>query len=102
MYRERLGTDTCLRRMKDARTAEDLYQRALAAGLRPGTRIRVVLRSKKYPAEPWVVRGRQRGVVLEVHPYIFVCEVGGMRTSYRYNELFGDEAVRIAMQGVME
>ena len=92
MYRERLGTDTCLRRMKDARTAEDLYQRALAAGLR----------SKKNPAEPWVVRGRQRGVVLEVHPYIFVCEVGGMRTSYRYNELFGDEAVRIAMQGVME
>ena len=86
--------------MVHGKTAEELHRLAIRAGLRPGRRVRIVMRVLDKAARERVVRDRRRGVVVAVYPYIFTCEVGGVRENYRYNELFGDEAVRIALQGV--
>ncbi len=86
--------------MVHGKTAEELHLLAIQAGLRPGARVRIVTRVMDKDARERVVRDRRRGVVVAVYPYIFTCEVGGRKVSYRYNELFGDEAVRVALQGV--
>ena len=85
--------------MVHGKTAGELYRLAIRAGLRPGARVRIVTRVKNAAGER-LVRDRRRGAVAAVYPYIFTCEVGGKRENYRYNELFGDEAVRVALQGV--
>lgn len=85
--------------MVHGKTADELYRLAIRAGLRPGAKVRIVTRVKNAAGER-LVRDRRRGVVVAVYPYIFTCEVGGKRENYRYNELFGDEAVRVALQGV--
>ena len=86
--------------MVHGKTAGELYRLAIRAGLRPGARVRIVTRVTNKAGWHCVVRDRRRGVVMAVYPYIFTCEVGGKRENYRYNELFGDEAVRVALQGV--
>ena len=86
--------------MVHGKTAGELYRLAIRAGLRPGAKVRIVTRVLDKTARERVVRDRRRGVVAAVYPYIFTCEVGGKRENYRYNELFGDEAVRVALQGV--
>lgn len=86
--------------MKHGKTAEELYRLAIRAGLCPGRKVRIVTRALDKAARERVVRDRRWGVVVAVYPYIFTCEVGGRKVSYRYNELFGDEAVRVAMMGV--
>ena len=86
--------------MVHGKTAGELYCLAIRAGLRPGAKVRIVTRVTNKAGRHSLVRDRRRGVVVAVYPYIFTCEVGGRKVSYRYNELFGDEAVRIAMQGV--
>ena len=85
--------------MVHGKTADELYRLAIRAGLYPGAKVRIVTRVKNAAGER-LVRDRRRGVVVAVYPYIFTCEVGGKRENYRYNELFGDEAVRVALQGV--
>ena len=85
--------------MVHGKTAKELHLPAIRAGLRPGAKVWIVTRVKNAAGER-LVRDRRRGVVVEVYPYIFTCEVGGKRENYRYNELFGDEAVRVALQGV--
>ena len=86
--------------MVHGKTAGELYRLAMQAGLRPGAKVRIVEQVLDKVARERVVRDRRRGVVVAVYPYIFTCEVGGRKVSYRYNELFGDEAVRMALQGV--
>lgn len=85
--------------MVHGKTADELYRLAIRAELRPGAKVRIVTRVTNGARER-LVRDRRRGVVVAVYPYIFTCEVGGRKVSYRYNELFGDEAVRVALQGV--
>lgn len=85
--------------MVQGKTVGELYRLAIRAGLYPGAKVRIVTRVKNAAGER-LVRDRRRGVVVAVYPYIFTCEVGGKRENYRYNELFGDEAVRVALQGV--
>lgn len=85
--------------MVHGKTADELYRLAIRAGLYPDAKVRIVTRVKNAAGER-LVRDRRRGVVVAVYPYIFTCEVGGRKVSYRYNELFGDEAVRVALQGV--
>mgnify|MGYP004599460451 CR=1 FL=1 len=85
--------------MVHGKTADELYRLAIRAGLYPGAKVRIATRVKNAAGER-LVRDRRRGVVVAVYPYIFTCEVGGKRENYRYNELFGDEAVRVALQGV--
>ena len=86
--------------MVHGKTADELYRLAVRAGLRPGVKIRIVTRVTNKAGQHCLVRDRRHGVVVAVYPYIFTCEVGGVRENYRYNELFGDEAVRVALQGV--
>ena len=86
--------------MKHGRTAEELHRLAIRAGLCPGRKVRIVTRVTNKAGQYRLVRDKQRGVVVAVYPYIFTCEVGGRKVSYRYNELFGDEVVRVAMRRV--
>ncbi len=86
--------------MVHGKTAEELHLLAIQAGLCPGRKVRIVTRVTNKAGQHCLVRDRRRGVVAAVYPYIFTCEVGGRKVSYRYNELFGDEAVRVALQGV--
>ena len=86
--------------MVHGRTEEELHRLAIRAGLCPGRKVRIVTRVAHKAGRHCLVRDRRRGTVVAVYPYIFICEVDGRKCSYRYNELFGDEEVRVAMQGV--
>ena len=63
-----------------------------ARGLKAGRKVRIE-QFEKYE------NGKTRryfrsGRVTELHPYIFVCEVGRVRECFRYNEFLGNETGR--------
>ncbi len=76
----------------ERRTAEWLRKEAAARGLKAGRKVRIE-RLEKYE-DGKTRRYFRSGRVTELHPYIFVCEVGGVRECFRYNELLGNETGR--------
>jgi hypothetical protein len=76
----------------ERRTAEWLRKEAATRGLKAGRKVRIE-QFEKYE------NGKTRryfrsGRVTELHPYIFVCEVGRGRECFRYNEFLGNETGR--------
>lgn len=76
----------------ERRTAEWLRKEAAAGGLKAGRKVRIE-QFEKYE-DGKTKRFFRSGCVTELHPYIFVCEVGGIRECFRYNELLGNETGR--------
>ena len=76
----------------ERRTAEWLRKEAAARGLKAGRKVRIE-QFEKYENGK-TKRFFRSGRVTELHPYIFVCEVGGVRECFRYNELLGNETGR--------
>ena len=74
------------------RTAEWLRKEAAVRGLKAGRKVRIE-QFEKYENGK-TKRFFRSGCVTELHPYIFVCEVGGIRECFRYNELLGNETGR--------
>ena len=76
----------------ERRTAAWLRKEAAARWLKAGRKVRIE-QFEKYE------NGKTRryfrsGRVTELHPYIFVCEVGRVRECFRYNEFLGNETGR--------
>lgn len=76
----------------ERRTVEWLRKEAAARGLKAGRKVRIE-QFEKYE------NGKTRryfrsGRVTELHPYIFVCEVGRVRERFHYNEFLGNEMGR--------
>lgn len=44
-----------------------------------------------------VLRSRRTGMVLALYPYIFTVQIGNQKESFRYNELFGNEEVKVRL-----
>jgi len=76
----------------ERRTAEWLRKEAAARGLKAGRKVRIE-RLEKYE-DGKTRRYFRSGRVTELHPYIFVCEVGRVRECFRYNEFLGNETGR--------
>ena len=76
----------------ERRTAEWLRKEAAARGLIGFRKVRIE-RLEKYE-DGKTKRFFRSGRVTELHPYIFVCEVGGIRECFRYNEFLGNETGR--------
>lgn len=75
----------------ERRTAEWLRKEAAARGLKAGRKVRIERLEKEGGKTRKYFRS---GRVTELHPYIFVCEVGGIRECFRYNEFLGNETGR--------
>ena len=76
----------------ERRTAEWLRKEAAARGLKAGRKVRIeTMQIDGGGAHRKMIRS---GHVTMLHPYIFVCEVGGIRECFRYNELLGNETGR--------
>ena len=75
----------------ERRTAEWLRKEAAAGGLKAGRKVRIERLEKE---DGKTRRYFRSGCVAELHPYIFVCEVGGIRECFRYNEFLGNETGR--------
>jgi len=75
------------------RTAEFLR---LAADFRiePGKRVRIERRAKTKEGKR-VTREKLSGEVIALYPYIFTVQIGRHITSFRYNELLGDEGTKV-------
>jgi len=74
------------------RTAEWLRKEAAVRGLKAGRKVRIeTMQIDGGGAHRKMIRS---GHVTMLHPYIFVCEVGGVRECFRYNELLGNETGR--------
>lgn len=76
----------------ERRTAAWLRKEAAARGLKAGRKVGIE-QFEKYE------NGKTRryfrsGRVTQLHPYIFVCEVGRVRECFRYNEFLGNETGR--------
>lgn len=76
----------------ERRTAAWLRKETAARGLKTGRKVRIE-QFEKYENGK-TKRFFRSGRVTELHPYIFVCEVGGVRECFRYNELLGNETGR--------
>ena len=76
------------------RTYEWLYELGKKK-LAPGK----VVRIRHYGMDKqgaWQMRGQRRGTVLALHKYHFVVETAnGKRECFRYNQMFGQEEVRV-------
>ena len=74
------------------RTAEWLRKEAAVRGLKAGRKVRIeTMQIDGGGAHRKMIRS---GHVTMLHPYIFVCEVGGIRECFRYNEFLGSETGR--------
>ena len=76
----------------ERRTVEWLRKEAAARGLKAGRKVRIEQLEKCENGK--TKRFFRSGRVTELHPYIFVCEVGGIRECFRYNEFLGSETGR--------
>ena len=75
----------------ERRTAEWLRKEAAARGLKAGRKVRIERLEKEDGKTRKYFRS---GRVTELHPYIFVCEVGRVRERFHYNEFLGNEMGR--------
>ncbi len=76
------------------RTWEKLYEIGKKK-LIPGKQVRI----RRYGLTregQWELRGQRRGTILELHKYHFLVDTGnGKRECFRYNQMFGNEEVRV-------
>ena len=75
---------------------DEMRAAAQAAGLKIGTTIKVDIREKEEGRGGLYSHRTVKGEVLAMYPYIFLCQVGKIKTCFRYSELFGEgRAVRL-------
>ena len=75
----------------------DLKLTAEKMGLAKDTEIMILERSLLKDGA-YITRERRRGIVKEIYPYHFICQMrDGTRESFRYNEFLGDEARLISL-----
>ena len=76
------------------RTAEKLYEIGKKK-LTPGKQVRI----RRYgltKENKWELRSQRRGTILELYKYHFLVDTGnGKRECFRYNQMFGNEEVRV-------
>lgn len=75
------------------RTTEALREAAQLL-LTPGKRVRIEYRITNQSGER-ERRKTRKGTILALYPYIFSVQIGNKIESFRYNELFGNEEVKI-------
>ena len=69
---------------------DEMRAAAQAAGLKIGTTIKVDIREKEEGRGGIYSHRTVKGEVLAMYPYIFLCQVGKIKTCFRYSELFGE------------
>lgn len=74
-------------------TNDEMRAAAQAAGLKIGTTIKVDIREKEEGRGGIYSHRTVKGEVLAMYPYIFLCQVGKIKTCFRYSELFGEGRV---------
>lgn len=75
------------------RTTETLREAAQLM-LTPGKKVRIEYRiTNQSGKREW--RKTRKGTILALYPYIFSVQIGNKIESFRYNELFGNEEVKI-------
>lgn len=79
-----------------ALTSDEMRKVAEDAGLKVGAAVKIDIREKD-GGRGGIFRTRTaKGEVLALYPYIFLCQVGKIKTCFRYSELFGEgRAVRL-------
>lgn len=75
------------------RTAERLREAAWFK-LKIGKKVKIEQRATTQTGER-VLRKTLTGTVIGLYPYIFSVQIGERIESFRYNELFGDEEVKV-------
>lgn len=75
------------------RTTEALREAAQLL-LTPGKKVQIEYRITNQSGER-ERRKTRKGTILALYPYIFSVQIGDRIESFRYNELFGNEEVKI-------
>ena len=64
--------------------------------LRPGKIVKVHYREMKNDGQ-YKLKGIRKGEVIAVYPYHFLVSFGNRRECFRWNELVGDEKVKVTV-----
>lgn len=81
---------------RPARTAETL-RKAAETKLIPGKKVRIetLVKAKDYTLVPSKEKQIRKGEVISLYPFHFTVKVNNYVECFRYNELFGNEEVRV-------
>lgn len=74
-------------------TNDEMRAAAEAAGLKIGTTIKIDIREKEEGRGGLYSNRTVKGEVLALYPHIFLCQVGRIKTCFRYSELLGEGRV---------
>lgn len=81
---------------RPARTAE-MLRKAAETKLRHGKKVKIEtwVKSKDYTLIPSKEKQIRKGEVISLYPFHFTVKVNNHVECFRYNELFGNEEVRV-------
>lgn len=81
---------------RPARTAE-MLRKAAEIKLRPDKKVRIetLVKAKDYTMIPSKEKQIRKGEVISLYPFHFTVKVNNHVECFRYNELFGNEEVRV-------
>ena len=73
--------------------SDEMRNAAEEKGLRVGATVKINYREKEDGRGGIFHTKTANGEVLALYPYIFLCQIGKVRTCFRYSELLGEEGV---------
>lgn len=74
----------------------EMLQEAAWSKLEIGKKVKIEQRATTQTGKR-VLRSRRTGTVTALYPYIFTVQIGDRMESFRYNELFGNEEVKVRL-----
>ena len=83
--------------LKIRKTAETLRKESIARGLCVGSKVKIEYKSllKDYT---FITRRVEHGVVTDLYPHIFVCNVGNYTVCFKYSEFILDMSTKVSLE----
>lgn len=74
-------------------TSDEMRKAAESAGLKVGASVKINYREKEEGRGGTFSVITKKGEVLALYPHIFLCQIGKIKTCFRYSELLGEGRV---------